>query len=150
MTTVEEAIKQTKPMNPWQRGLVNILLTHNLINARLSDFLDQAGITQSQFNALRILRGQYPNPCGNWLIKERLLQKNTDITRLIDRLVDKDLVTRVQGKEDRRCVEIMISEKGLQLLADIDAHSEQIKSFMGNITEAEAHELNRILDKIRG
>jgi DNA-binding MarR family transcriptional regulator len=150
MTTVEEAIKQTKPMNPWQRGLVNILLTHNLINARLSDFLDQAGITQSQFNALRILRGQYPTPCGNWLIKERLLQKNTDITRLIDRLVEKDLVTRVQGKEDRRCVEIMISDKGLELLATIDAQSEQIKSFMGNISEAEANELNRILDKIRG
>jgi DNA-binding MarR family transcriptional regulator len=150
MATVEEAIKQTKQMNPWQRGVVNILLTYNLLNTRLSDFLDPADLTPAQFNALRILRGQYPNACGNWLVKERLLHKGTDITRLINRLIEKDLVSRVQGSDDRRCVEIRITEKGLNLLAEFDAQEEKMRAFLGNITEEEALELNRILDKIRG
>lgn len=149
MLSVEESIKQNKSLDPWQRGVVNILLTYNFLNAKLSSFFEEKDLTPAQFNALRILRGQLPNACGNWLIKERLLHKNTDITRLIDRLLDKELVSRVQGKEDRRCVEITISQKGLDLLAEIDREEERMRGMLGLLTEQEVQQLNNLLDKIR-
>lgn len=150
MSRLEQEIKQTKPLPEYQKSIINILLTHNYVSTKMQEFLDRFGITIPQFNVLRILRGQYPETCGNYLIKDRMLYKNTDVTRLIDRLVEKDLVNRVQGSQDRRRVEIVISEKGREVLSDIDRNMGEALGMISNLTEKEAATLNGLLEKLRG
>lgn len=149
MSSVEHAIKQTKPMSPQQKGLINILLTHNFVSTKMQEFLDIYEVTIPQFNVLRILRGQYPKTCGNALIKERMLYKNTDVTRLVDRLVQKGFVDRCQGKDDRRRVEIAISKQGLNVLTQIDLNFEQLTGILRHLSSEEIRNLNNTLDKIR-
>lgn len=149
MTTVEEAIKQTKPLNIHQKGLLNILLTHNFVSTKLQSFLDTFDITIPQYNVLRILRGQFPNHCSNSLIRDRMLYKNTDVTRLMDRLVNKDLVERVHSIEDRRCIELVISEQGLKILSEIDEKFDSVINILEKLTAEDVITLNSLLDKIR-
>lgn len=150
MSRLEQEIKQTKPLPEYQKSIINILLTHNYVSTKMQEFLDKFGITIPQFNVMRILRGQFPEACGNHLIKDRMLYKNTDVTRLIDRLVEKDLVNRVQGSQDRRRVEIVISEKGREVLSDIDRNMGEALGMISNLTEKEAATLNGLLEKLRG
>ena len=149
MSTVEDAIKQTKPLNVHQKGLLNILLTHNFVSTKLQSFLDGFEITIPQYNVLRILRGQFPKNCSNSLIKERMLYKNTDVTRLMDRLVSKGLVNRIHSTKDRRCVELIISEQGQKILSKIDTKFDNVINILEALSETEVTTLNTLLDKIR-
>lgn len=150
MPSLEITIKQSKPLAPHEHSLVNLLLTHNYVHTRLTEILETFDLTPPQYNVLRILRGQNSNACGNSLIKERLLQKATDVTRLIDRIIDKGLAARNKGKDDRRCVDIVITPKGMELLQHIDEKLPEIAGIMANLSLAEADELSRLLDKVRG
>jgi DNA-binding MarR family transcriptional regulator len=120
----------------------------------VSDLLKQRlgkhQITLQQFNILRILRGQYPNPATINLLKERMLDKMSDASRIVERLVQKGLVTRCINQKDRRAVDIVINEKGLELLKKLDPVITPIDVLKANLSDAEAKQLNVLLDKLRG
>lgn len=148
--TIEEAIKQTKKFrNEYERVAVNIAFTSNWLSDQFQSYLKQYGISQQQYNILRILRGQHPNPASVNLLKERMIDKNSDVSRMIDRLLAKELVIRNTCPDDRRSVNIFISEKGLSILSEIDQDSGKQEHIIKGITEEEAKQLNELLDKIR-
>jgi DNA-binding MarR family transcriptional regulator len=105
-------------------------------------------ITMQQFNILRILRGQMPNPCTVNILKERMLDKMCDASRMVDRLLQKGFIERCVNKKDRRAVDIKISTEGLALLAKFDAMTDPNKLF-STLTDLEAKTLNQLLDKVR-
>jgi len=107
------------------------------------------GITGQQFNVLRILRGQHPKPATIKLLKERMLDKMSDTSRIVDRLLKKELVKKTICKGDRRLVDIIISERGKKILEKLDACNEQMDSVLKRLSVADAKKLNQLLDKIR-
>ncbi|MCX7850902.1 MarR family transcriptional regulator, partial [Thermus sp.] len=129
---------------------VNILYTHSWLIYRINNVLSKFDLTPQQFNLLRILRGQYPSPASISLIKERMLDKMSDASRLVDRLIQKKLVERKICSQDRRKVDVIITRKGLKLLEKIDAQNEELDSYLKNLSETEAKKLNHLLDKLRG
>jgi len=147
---IEKEIKNTKFINNYQKATVNILYTYNWINALLKRELNKNKITNQQFNILRILRGQYPNPCTINILKERMLDKMSDASRIVDRLVQKELVTRCTNKKDRRAVDILISNKGLELLENIHLEPAMTEILSKNISEQDCTILSNLLDKFRG
>lgn len=147
---LEKEIKQKKFRNEFHKLAVNIIYTHSWLQYYFKTFFDKFNITSNQFNILRILRGQYPNPCSINLLKERMLDKMCDASRLVDRLFTKGLVTRTICPEDRRKANIMITEKGLKLLADIDNYEADFDKVFNRLSKKEAKLLNNLLDKLRG
>lgn len=147
---LQEDIKQTKFRNDYQKAAINILYTHGWLAQRVKHFLKNHQLTSQQYNVLRILRGSYPNPLSTLQIRGRMLDKMSDSSRIVDRLVIKRLAIKKVCEHDKRLVDVFISEEGLSMLAKIDEAEKDIDSHLSNITEAEAHELSRILDKIRG
>ena len=136
--------------NEHHKLAVNIIFTHGwLLNIHTLIFKPFT-ITPNQFNILRILRGQHPNPVTVNLLKERMLDKMSDASRLVERLREKGFVERNICSKDRRRVDIKITEKGLKLLEKIDEYNEKIDSHLKNLTSKEAAELNALLDKLRG
>lgn len=147
---LEDEIKQTKPFrDEFQKLEVNLVFTYHWLQARVAVLLSETDITLQQYNILRILRGQYPNPATIMLLKERMLDRECDASRLVDRLVQKDLVSREICPDDRRKVDVLITQKGLDLLKTIDKRSSFIQSH-NTISETEAANLNLLLDKLRG
>lgn len=147
---LEEEIKQSKFSSEFEKLAVNILFTYNWLNNIYSKIFKNFEITTQQFNVLRILRGQYPNTASVSLIKERMLDKMSDASRLVDRLVSKGFVERHICPNDRRKVDVIITVKGLELLSAIDREMGIIPDYFNNITEKEARLVNSILDKMRG
>jgi DNA-binding MarR family transcriptional regulator len=146
---LEKEIAQKSFKSERHKAMVNLIYTYYWANnLTRSDFTDY-DITPQQFNILRILRGQHPNPSTINLLKERMLDKMCDASRMVDRLKQKDLIERCVNKKDRRSVDIVISQKGLDLLSKIDAEVNQ-ERLMQHLTEDEAKQLNVLLDKLRG
>src|SRR6476659_8887433 len=129
---------------------VNIVFTYNWLNNLMKVELDKSNITNQQFNILRILRGHHPNPATINILKERMLDKMCDASRIVDRLVQKDLVTRSTNRKDRRPVDINITSKGLELLEHIQMEQAMINELKHNLTDEEAQQLSCLLDKFRG
>ncbi|MDX2248465.1 MAG: MarR family transcriptional regulator [Bacteroidia bacterium] len=147
---LEDAIKQKTPFKSiWQKVMVNILYTHNWLTDMHKDIFKPYGITPQQYNVLRILRGQHPNPVSTCTIRERMLDRMSDVSRIVDRLVKKKLVVRQICMTDKRLVDVVISESGLALLADVDAKSDEMDHSLANLTETEAQQLSDLLDKLR-
>jgi DNA-binding MarR family transcriptional regulator len=148
--SLEEEVKQAKFENEFQKAAVNVMFTsgwlYNTNAARLKVF----DITPEQFNVLRILRGSHPKPMMLADITCRMIDKNSNATRLVEKLRQKGFVKRELCKNNRRQVDIEITQKGLSLLGEIDKGTEQWLSTLKNISKTEAQELNRILDKLRG
>jgi DNA-binding MarR family transcriptional regulator len=107
------------------------------------------GISAQQFNVLRILKGQFPNPSSLILIRERMLDKESNASRLIDKLVSTGLTKRVQCSSNRRQVDITITKKGVDLLNQINPKVEELESTLSGLSVAEANQLNSLLDKLR-
>ncbi|MBI1770653.1 MAG: MarR family transcriptional regulator [Bacteroidetes bacterium] len=147
---IEEEIKQSKFKNPFQKVAINLQFTANWLAANNNDFFKNFGITMQQFNILRILRGQNPNSISAAEIKQRMLDRNSDVSRLLDRLIDKKLIVKTQCKEDKRATDVKITENGLKLLSKIDLRLEEIDSKFLNLTAKEANQLSDLLDKCRG
>ena len=141
---------QTKFENEYHKTVVNMLYTYGWISDILKTRLSKEHVTLQQFNILRILRGQYPGPATINLLKERMLDKMSDASRIVERLVQKGLVTRCINQRDRRAVDIVINEKGLELLKKLDPVITPIDVLKTNLSEAEAEQLNYLLDKLRG
>ena len=148
---LEDEIVQKKFKSPYQKAIINILYTSNWLGTLHGHILKPYGLTRQQYNILRILRGQHPNPATIRLLTERMLDKMSNASRLVEKLRQKELVERDPCQEDRRQVNVKISEKGLELLKELDAALVEVDKTMRNgLTEEEAKELNRILDKLRG
>lgn len=147
---IEDEIKVNKFSNEWHRCTVNILYTYHCISTALEQRAAKEGITLKQFNVLRILRGQYPKPATNSLIKSRMLSFTPDISRMIDRMVSKELVSRCQSGADKRAVDLFITEKGQEILKRLDEDMLMMDVLPGRISEEEAMALNTLLDKLRG
>ncbi len=147
---LEEEIKQSKFRSEYQKLAVNIFYTHGWLVSKHSDLMKSFGITTSQYNILRILRGQHPSSAPISLLKERMLDKMSDASRLVERLRTKGLLSRKICKEDRRRVNVLITKKGLSLLAKMDEYEKESESFLNKLSKLEAKELNNFLDKLRG
>lgn len=148
--TIEKAIKQERFINEYQRAHLNVLYTAATFTYETTQALKPFGITWQQFNVLRILRGQNPNPCTVKLLTERMLDKMSNASRLVDKLVKKKLVSRQASQVDRRRVDVFITEEGLALVGKASTVIDKMfEAHASRITEAEARELNRLLDHMR-
>jgi len=114
----------------------------------MGQILSTEDITQQQYNILRILRGS-ECPLSTLKIRERMLDKMSDTSRIVDRLIVKGLVEKTACIKDKRLVDITVTKKGLQLLEKLDALNESIDSILNGVSEKEAHTINQILDKLR-
>ncbi len=147
---IEECIKIKNFIDDYHRATVNILYTNNWLTKILEQRANRCHITLQQYNVLRILRGQYPNSASNSLIKDRMVSSTPDISRLVDRIVLKGLISRQQNTQDKRAVDLKITEKGLQLLENLE-HDMMLSNLLcHNLTEGEALTLSNLLDKLRG
>ena len=135
--------------NEYQTARVNIHFTHNYLSEQLVEILKPLKLSPTQFNVLRILRGQYPAASSIGLLKERMLDKNSDISRVVDRMLTKKLVVRKECKLDRRQKDIQISQLGLDILLKIDEKEKELDKKMQQLTLDEVTQLNNLLDKIR-
>lgn len=147
---LEDEILQKQFKNEFQKLAVNLIYTHGWLSNHQSGFFKSFKITGAQYNILRILRGQYPNPASINLLKERMLDKMSDASRLVERLKSKGLVEREICPNDRRKVEVKISDKGVELLKSMDDLEDRFERMFGNIKNSEAKMLNELLDKLRG
>lgn len=146
---LEDEIKQTNFRNHRQKVFLNIVYTANWLFNKQQEFFKPYGITGQQFNILRILRGQHPKAISGIEIKSRMLDRNSDVSRLIDRLVSKNLVIKTQSATDKRAADISISSQGLELLKVIDKKMETLDSLINSLSEQDAVKLNELLDRIR-
>ena len=128
---------------------VNILYTGNWMHFSLNKALKPFGLTVQQYNVLRILRGQYPKPCTVNLIVDRMLDKSSNASRIVERLVAKGLAERKQCEKDRRAVDVVITQNGLDLLEQSDVKIEDVQHTYEVLTDDEARTLNELLDKLR-
>ncbi|WP_026462733.1 MarR family winged helix-turn-helix transcriptional regulator [Adhaeribacter aquaticus] len=149
---IEDEIKQPTFRNVFQKAYINLAFTANWLQMQAAQTFKNYDLTLPQFNVLRILRGQHPNPATVNLIIERMLDKTSNASRIVDKLVAKGWVTRTQCEHDRRTVDVLITEEGLNLLKRIDECEQTLNAHMGmqHLSESEAEQLNQILDKIRG
>lgn len=147
---IEEEIKQKAFKNEFQKAMINILFTSGWLEHKQTQFFKQWGISPQQYNVLRILRGQNNNPITVASIQERMMDKMSNASRLVEKLKQKNLIDRKECKTDRRQVDIIITKKGLDLLSEIDNYINEHEKIMKNLSKDEALELNRILDKLRG
>ncbi len=146
---IEEAIQQKRPFrNEWQRAVVNLIFTTNWLTDQIREQLKPFGITLQQYNVLRILKGA-GKPISTSDIRERLLDKMSDASRMVDRLCQKGLAVRSTCPGDKRLVDVTLSEAGEHLLATLENYNTKMDSILQQLTEAEVQQLNELLDKIR-
>ncbi len=146
---IAEEIQQEKFKSEFSKAVVNILYTNSWINQQNAQLFKSNGLTTPQFNILRILRGQHPKPATVNLLIDRMLDKSSNASRIVDRLEEKGLVERKQCSKDRRAVDVLISTQGLDLLKKMDKEMDLWESANKKLTEKEAETLNSLLDKLR-
>ncbi|UEG54642.1 MarR family transcriptional regulator [Mucilaginibacter daejeonensis] len=147
---IEDEIQSSKFEDNYHKAVINISYTYSWLNNLLRINFERYDLTSQQFNVLRILRGQSPKPATINMIKERMLDKMSDASRIVDRLMQKELVSRCTNNIDRRAVDIHISQKGLDVLSKIDQEFKTADLLKHSLTEDEAATLSDLLDKLRG
>lgn len=150
MGSLEEAIKQKEFKDPYNKLVVNLLYTHSYLVSAQNGILKPYDLSPEQYNVLRILRGQNGMPITVSSIQDRMLNKMSNASRLVDKLKAKHLLERRECPSDRRQVDIIITEKGLQILDDLQKSMEGFNNKVVNLTVDEAIEMNNLLDKLRG
>jgi len=146
---IETAIQQKKFKNHNEKVVVNLLYTHTYLSNHINTLLKTFGLSNEQYNVLRILRGQTPEPASVNILIERMIHNNCNASRLVDKLVKKQLVKREVNTSDRRQVDVFINEKGEKLLAEIDKKIIPLMDKIINIDKAEAAMLSDLLDNLR-
>jgi DNA-binding MarR family transcriptional regulator len=142
-------IKQERFKNEHQKMLINIFFTSSWLSSKHACTLKPFGISVQQYNILRILRGQYPNPVTINLLIDRMLDKNSNASRLVEKLRLKKLVERAVSSDDRRAVNVLITQKGLTLLMELDKQEETFLKELRNLSTKEAELVSSLLDKLR-
>ena len=146
---IEEEVKGNF-RNEYHKALINLIFTSKQLSQRFSTVLKKYKITEAQYNVLRILRGNKSNtPSSIGYIKERMLDKKSDVSRIVDKLYGLHYLDRNECPNDRRQKEIIITDKGLSMLSKIDDCEKQIDTFLKNLSDSEVKKLNELLDKIR-
>ena len=148
---LEDEIKQPTFQDEGQKAYLNLLFTAGWLSGRQTAAFRPYGLTLPQFNVLRILRGQHPKPATVALLIERMLDKTSNASRIVDKLEEKKLVTRTVCPANRRAVDICITESGLRLLrqVDDDGATNPSRDSLNQLGEVELRQLNQLLDKIR-
>ncbi len=146
---IEDEIKQIEFTDDFMKAVLNILVTADRISSMANSALKPFGVSKEQFNVLRILRGQHPNPSSLQLISERMISKSSNATRLVEKLRQKGYVERSLCPTNRRKVDILITKKGLDTLKELDPVVRSSSDDLRTLTKAESRELNRLLDKMR-
>jgi MarR family 2-MHQ and catechol resistance regulon transcriptional repressor len=147
---IEKDIQQVRFVSEKQKAMINLLYTYGWMIEKIKNFLAKDDITHQQYNILRILRGSLPKPLSTLQIRERMLDKMSDTSRIVDRLVIKGLVKKTICSKDKRLVDVVITDKGQKLLKKIDAEVDHVAVIMNNLSDKEAGQLSDLLDKIRG
>ncbi len=147
---IEKELSQKAFRNNYHKAEVNLFFTYNWLYEHRSKILKQHGLTIQQFNILRILRGQHPKPATIKLLKERMIDKMSDASRIVEKLRAKQLVDRQICKNNRRNVDVYITQSGLDLLNNIDKRNNEMDDFMSRLQSGEVEQLNYLLDKLRG
>ena len=147
--SLEKEIHQREFRNDYQKAMVNILYTYNYLVGKMNELFKGYDITRQQYNVLRILRGQHPGHASVLLIRERMVDKMSDASRIVERLRLKELVIRKFGAVDKRSVEVSITQKGLSLLQKMDDEVNKMEKLFSHLNDDEIHQLNSLLDKIR-
>jgi DNA-binding MarR family transcriptional regulator len=148
MKTIEEAI-QSRFRNEKHKAIVNILYTAKYIESKIENFIKPYHLTHQQYNILRIVRGAAGKPVSLKYIKERMLDKMPDASRIVDKLYQKSLLKRVECAQDRRSVDITITEKGLDLLAKIDESATEMDNTLELLQDEQLQALNHLLNLVR-
>jgi DNA-binding MarR family transcriptional regulator len=146
--SIEKDINQSKFRDEWHKASVNIIFTSNWVLEQQKKHFDRGNLTQQQYNMLRILKGS-PTPLSTLQIRERMLDKMSDTSRIVDRLVTKGLVEKKINQLDKRLVDVIISNKGRELIEWMDNYAYEIDDVLKNLSVAEATQLNLLLDKAR-
>lgn len=146
---IDKDIQQAKFRNPHQKASINLIYTLSWIKEKTKSIFDAEDITPQQFNILRILRGSFPQPLSTLQIRERMLEKMSDTSRIVDRLILKGLVKKVTCKNDRRLVDVIITDNGKKLLERLDTRQDEMDAVLGNLSEKDANVLSDLLDKLR-
>lgn len=147
--SIEKEIQQATFRNVHQKAAINLIYTLGWMRERTKCFFEAEDITPQQFNILRILRGSFPNPLSTLQIREKMLEKMSDTSRIVDRLIAKGLVKKITCKKDRRLVDVIIADKGKKMLERLDARQDEIDGVLGSLSEEDAAMLSNLLDKIR-
>jgi DNA-binding MarR family transcriptional regulator len=147
---IEDEIKQKQFVNEYHKVGINILYTGSWLRLQNLQALKAFGISPEQYNILRILKGQHPHPSTVNLLIERMIDKSSNASRIVEKLREKGLVERRNCEKDRRQVDVHITQKGLDLINDISKSDIDFSISLSKINEAEAKALNDILDKLRG
>ncbi|MFY0605471.1 MAG: MarR family transcriptional regulator [Cyclobacteriaceae bacterium] len=147
---IEDEIKAEEFYSEQHKLSTNLIYTHYWAYDRLQEIFEEFELTPQQHNVLRILRSAFPLSFTTSQILDRMMEKNAGVSRIVDRLVKKELVLKEVSKEDKRLVDITISYKGHALCEKIDEERKRLDGIYGNLTTKEAAELNRLLDKMRG
>ncbi len=145
---IQEDINQSKFRNEYQKAGINLIYTFNWVTEQTKNLFEKHGLTAQQFNILRILRGA-GEPLSTLQIRQRMLDKMSDTSRIVDRLIIKGLVKKNISKVDKRLVDVSITEKGKKLLLKLDGHQDEMDAVLSNLSDSEAKTLNKLLDKIR-
>ena len=148
MKKIEEEIQQKKFKSPNQKAVINLIYTANWLHAKQMDFFKPFGITGQQFNILRVLKGQHPESITPTEIKSRMLDRNSDVSRLLERLSAKNLIVKKTCPNDKRASDVNITQQGLELLSEIEKHQKELDGVL-TLTAEEANQLSDLLDKSR-
>lgn len=145
---IEQDINQSNFRNEFQKAAINFIYTYNWMNEKMKLFFDKEEITSQQFNILRILRGA-GQPISTLQIRQRMLDKMSDTSRIVDRLVLKGLVNKDSCPNDKRLVDVSITDKGRKLLEKLDVSNQEMDAIFDNFTETDALNFNKLLDQLR-
>lgn len=147
--TIDEEIQQSRWESPQQKAIINVLFTSRALETATAAALEIHGLTAAQFNILRIVRGQKGKPASIKLLVERMLDKSSNASRIVDRLVEKNLVHRIACPKDRRAVEVTLTAEGNALLSQIDTSGHAWSRLSPEFSDADAQALSQLLDHLR-
>lgn len=146
---IEDVLQSNKFRNEYHKAALNLMVAAQWVSNNGAEIFKKYQLTPQQYNVLRILRGRHPEPCTLLSVRERMIDKMSDVSRIVERLRLAGYVERSSCNEDRRAVDLKISEKGLQLLETMQVEEDKMDSVMKNLTVEEAKQLNELLDKLR-
>ena len=147
---LEQSISQAKFDSEQEKLMINVIYSANLLNLITTRLFKPFDLSLQQYNVLRILRGQKGSSIALMEIENRMLDKSSNVSRLVDKLISKDLVNRSVCSEDRRRIEILITSNGISILKEIDAILSEMNSKLKElISDDDANQTNRILDHLR-
>lgn len=150
MGKIEEAIQQKEFKDQFNKAVVNLIYTHSYLVSSQSELFKSYNLSPEQFNVLRILRGQNGAAISVSSIQDRMLNKMSNASRLVEKLKIKELVRRSECPADRRQVDVLITDTGLELLKKLEEEVIAANIRFINLSESEAIQLNELLDKLRG